>query len=115
MRQTRFDYKLALSASLGLDAAAPNLKILEVRNNPAWTFTFKPECRHWDYRGDREVIGFDSTGRMLYMGKTGTGEDVWLVVAPDECVGPHGEMQAVGKATGPSRMDRSSAWISWTY
>lgn len=93
----------------------PNVKLEEVRNDPSWTFTFKPSCRHWDYRGDREVIGFDPTGRMLYLGKTRTSEDVWVIMAPDECVGRYAEMQSVGKDRDPARMDRPSANIIWAF
>lgn len=109
------DYKFGLSAALGLDAGLPNLNIDEVRNDPSWTFTFKPSCRHWEYRGNREVIGFDPTGRMLYLGKTRTGEDLWLIVAPNECVGPEGEMQPVGKAEAPARMDRPAMNVMWAF
>lgn len=109
------DYKLGLSAECGLDAALPNLNIEEVLNDPAWTFTLKTSCRYWDYRGDREVLGFDPSGRMLYLGKTPAHEDVWIVLAPDECVGPDAEMQAVGKADSPARMDRQSANVMWAF
>ena len=107
---------MGITADIGLDAALPNIKIPEACVDPSSVFNIRPDLRHWDYRGDRDVIGFDPAGRMLYLGKTHAGEDVWIVMAPNECFGPDGEVQDVPpKGAEPARMDRRTANVMWAY
>ena len=107
---------MGLSAEIGLDAVLPNMRDPEASVDPAWVFTVRPDLRHWDYRGDRDVFGFDPSGRMLYFGKTHAGEDVWLVLAPEECIGPYGTKHDLPKKMdAPARMDRKVANVIWAF
>ena len=99
-----------------MDAVLPNMRDPEASVDPAWVFTVRPDLRHWDYRGDRDVFGFDPSGRMLYFGKTHAGEDVWLVLAPEECIGPYGTKHDLPKKMdAPARMDRKVANVMWAF
>ena len=47
---------MGITADIGLDAALPNTNVHAAQVDPSWVFHIRPDLRHWDYRGDREVI-----------------------------------------------------------
>lgn len=111
------DYKAAIGVGIGLDAAAPNLSHPGVSNDPTWTFNLRPDRRHWEYRGNRNFLGFDPSHRLLYFGSTHANEDVWLALVPLEFVGPLGDYNCdeMPQTNEPARMDPIAANAMWAY
>jgi hypothetical protein len=70
------DFLMAVSSGMGLDAILPN-----AWPDLNWVFCLDLTQPIRSWRTNYGKLGFDSGGRMLYIGKRGR-EDVWLAFAP---------------------------------
>ena len=113
--QVRLDYKFLFPNRIGLDVCLPNITVPEVREDPTWTFYMITNRRHWGYRGHRAPMGFDVTQRMMYLGNTGATDDLWLVIAPEECVAENPMIHDVEEMKTSTVMDSKAALIVWAF
>jgi hypothetical protein len=74
------DFVMYTSRYLGLGAIVPNA---EAHHN--WTFTLALKDQHHFFSQKHGLIGFDTTGKMIYLGKC-QQEAVWIAFAPDDFV-----------------------------
>ena len=76
MNKHYLDMLVAVSSSLGLWAIMP-----DVIQDIHYEFKLVPGKHFRDYKVKRAMLGFDPTGRMLWLG-TSREEDVWLAMCP---------------------------------
>jgi hypothetical protein len=74
------DFVMYTSRYLGLGAIIPNT---EAHHN--WTFTLSIKDQHHNFSPKHGLIGFDTTGKMIYLGRC-QQETVWIAFAPDAFV-----------------------------
>ena len=103
---------------MGLDVLLPNVANVNARANATWTFEMDMSKRHWEYRGDRKLLGFDPTQRMMYIGRANGLDDSWLTWAPRYVVGANVNLDAVEQSGGTTRMDPTdfrigAAMLAW--
>jgi hypothetical protein len=70
------DFFMAVSAKMGLGAVMPGVNV-----DHTWTLKLDLTQRYRQWRTNYGKLGFDSTGRMLYIGQKGE-ESVWFTFAP---------------------------------
>ncbi|PIL27988.1 hypothetical protein GSI_09932 [Ganoderma sinense ZZ0214-1] len=106
------DYKLVIPSGIGLHAALPNLSIPEVRDDPNWNFNMHLNRRHWEFFGDRPPFGFDTAKRMVNIGETSSGDDIWMVWAPSDRLGARAQLgDALELSKEGTRMDPPTARV----
>lgn len=101
-----------------MDVLLPNVSHVDARTNATWTYEMDLSKRHWEYRGDRRLLGFDPTHRMMYIGRTNGLDDSWLTWAPRYVVGANVDLDAVEQTGGTTRMDArdfriGAAMLAW--
>lgn len=82
----RFDYDVRVPSEHGFGAVLPNVSIPGVLNWTNWSFTLDLSRHSWEYRGDREILGYNPANRMLRIGKTIIDGDVFLSWMPVEAL-----------------------------
>ena len=90
---------------VGLDVALPNMSTHEGRARLAWTMDLDFTKRHWEYRGNRKVLGCNPAARMAYIGRVQSLEDAWLIPAPRDIVGKNIDLNAIPPSALSTRMD----------
>jgi hypothetical protein len=98
--QTMIDYQLVVANSIGFDILLPNAD-----NGPRFDFDMDLKRQQKHFKGKHGMVGFDTKGRMLYLGKA-NNEEVYLAMAPNEFLGAHFEPCTAGYSTGSSVMSR---------
>jgi hypothetical protein len=78
--------------------------------NAAIRFAFELDLKkaYREFKGKHGMVGFDTQGRMLYLGKC-MNEDVFLGMAPRSFVSGGGERCEAGASSGSSRMSKRHA------
>ena len=97
---TNLDYHLTVANSIGLSALLPN-----TRTSIQFTFEMDLKKPYREFKGKHGMVGFDTRGRMLYIGKC-MSEDVFLAMAPRSFISSKGEACDAGYSTGISQMSR---------
>jgi hypothetical protein len=90
------DFFMVVSSTVGLDAVLPNKPV-----DHTWAFTMDLTQHFRQWRTNYGRLGFDSAGRMLYVGKR-LQEDVWIALAPLAFVQNTLAEEPAGIQTGPS-------------
>jgi hypothetical protein len=80
INQFYLDFVLYVSRYAGLGAIIPT-----VVANHDWTFTLSLMDQHHNFSPKHSLIGFETTGRMVYLGRC-QQESVWIAFAPDKFV-----------------------------
>lgn len=88
------------------------MSVPEFAHDPAWNFTMHVNRRHWEFFGDREPFGFDTAKRMMYIGESSSGDDVWILWAPIDGLGARARLGDELELSGePTRMDPVTARV----
>jgi hypothetical protein len=97
---TMLDYHLTVGNCLGFGPLLPNAA-------GAHRFCCEMDLQkpYKEFKGKNAMVGFDTKGRMLYIGRV-MNEDVFLAMAPNEFISGHLEPCRPGHNTGPSVMSR---------
>lgn len=98
--QTMIDYQLVVANSIGFHILLPN-----VANDHRFGFNMDLKHPYKQFKGKHGMVGFDTKGRMLYIGRC-NNEDVYLTMAPNEFLAGHFEPCPAGHSTGSSIMSR---------
>jgi hypothetical protein len=98
--QTMIDYQLVVSNSIGFSILLPNAE-----NDHRFKFDMDLKSPQKQFKGKHGMVGFDTKGRMLYLGRA-NNEDVYLAMAPNDFLGGTSELCAAGHSTGSSVMSR---------
>ena len=89
----------------GLDAVLPNLHDVEARHEVTWTWEFDMTLRYWEFWGDEVAVGCNMDGRAACLGKTRTGNEIWVVIAPHEVFEEGYDIHSFERTRGFPRMD----------
>jgi hypothetical protein len=95
--KTMLDYHLTVANSIGLGSLIPT------SSSTRYSFQLDLKKPYRDFKGKHAMTGFDTKGRMLYIGQC-ANEDVFMAMAPDELLSGHSKMCAAGHSTGRSTM-----------
>ena len=76
--QVRWDCDIRVPKELGFGAVLPPV------DKPDWSFTMRFDRRHWTFKGDRRVFGFQPDHRMLYIGQAPMNANVFIALMPVE-------------------------------
>lgn len=98
--KTMLDYHLTVANCIGLGAILPN-----GLNGPRFVFEMDLKSRQREFKGKHAMVGFDTKGRMLYIGQA-MNEEVFLAMAPNEFISCEMEPCRAGYSSGPSQMSR---------
>ncbi len=98
--QTMIDYQLVVANSIGFGILLPN-----AASDHRFGFNMELKSPHKAFKGKHGMVGFDTKGRMLYLGRA-NNEDVYLTMAPNAFLARHHELCAAGYSTGSSVMSR---------
>lgn len=98
--QTMIDYQLIVANSIGFDILLPNMP-----SDHRFSFNMDLKRPQKQFKGKHAMVGFDTKGRMLYLGRA-NNEDVYLTMAPNEFLDGHFELCPAGYSTGSSVMSR---------
>ena len=93
--QVRVDYDARVPSEQGFATVLPNISIPGVLNWTNWSFTIDFSHVHWEYRGDREMLGYNPAHRMLRVGNTLIGGDVFLSWMPLEALDNDLDIRAI--------------------
>jgi hypothetical protein len=98
--KTMLDYQLTVPNCMGFASVLPNA-------SSAHRFYFNMDLKKptTEFKGKHAMIGFDTKGKMLYLGLL-NGEYVYLTMAPNEFLNGHFEPCPAGYSTGSSTMQR---------
>jgi hypothetical protein len=96
--RTKLDYQLTVGNCMGFATLLPNAA------NAHWFF-FDMDLKkpYKEFRGKHAMVGFDTKGRMLYLGRS-KNEDVYLAMAPNDFLIGHLTPCRAGYCTGSSTM-----------
>jgi len=97
---TMIDYQLVVANSIGFSILLPNAV-----NDHRFKFDMDLKSPQKQFKGKHGMVGFDTKGRMLYLGRA-NNEDVYLAMAPNDFLGGTSELCAAGHSTGSSVMRR---------
>ena len=75
--KTTLGYHLTVANCIGFSTILPN-----VASSPHFVFELDMKKPYHGFKGKHAMVGFDTKGRMLYVGRT-ENEDVFLAMAPD--------------------------------
>lgn len=98
--QTMIDYQLVVANSIGFEILLPN-----AANDHRFSFNMDLKRPQKQFKGKHGMVGFDTKGRMLYLGRA-NNEEVYLTMAPNEFLGGYFEACPAGYSTGSSVMCR---------
>lgn len=98
--KTMLDYHLTVANSIGLASLLP-----AETNAPRFLFEMDLRKQYRDFKGKHAMIGFDTKGKMLYIGKC-LNEDVFLSMAPNDFLSNNAELAPPGFTTGSPLMTR---------
>ena len=91
--QVRWDYDIRVPNEMGFAAVLPNVDVRHgVMNWPHWSFTLSFHRKHFNYRGSRNVLGFNPKGRLMLAGRTVNNADVYLAWMPIEAMQPGADL-----------------------
>jgi hypothetical protein len=94
------DYQLTVANCMGFDSLLPN-----AASGHRFYFDMDLKRPTAEFKGKHAMVGFDTKGRMLYLGRL-NGEHVYLTMAPNEFFLGSFQPYAAGYSTGPSTMSR---------
>lgn len=94
------DYHLTVANSIGLGSLLP-----DAANSPWFCLNLNLTMPYRNFKGKHAMVGFDTKGRMLYIGQC-RSEDVFLAMAPNDFVSGHYQHCAAGYFSGPSVMSQ---------
>jgi len=99
-KKTMLDYQLTVANCMGFSTLLPNAA------NAHWFF-FDMDLKkpYREFRGKHAMVGFDTKGRMLYLGRS-KNEDVYLAMAPNDFLVGHFMPCRAGYSTGSSTMSQ---------
>lgn len=97
---TMIDYHLTVANSIGLGSLFPNLA-----NSPWFCLNLNLKMPYRNFKGKHAMVGFDTKGRMLYIGQC-RNEDVFLAMAPNDFVSGRYQHCAAGHSSGSSVMSQ---------
>jgi hypothetical protein len=92
------DYQLTVGNCLGLSPLLPN-----ARSDHQFCLTMDLHMQYRDFKGKNAMLGFDATGRMLFIGRC-RNEDVFLAMAPNEFLEGHFTPTRAGYSKGSTVM-----------
>lgn len=98
--KTMLDYHLTVANSIGLGSLLP-----AETNAPRFLFEMDLRKPYRSFNGKHAMIGFDTKGKMLYIGKC-LNEDVFLSMAPNDFLSNDAELAPPGFTTGSPLMTR---------
>lgn len=98
--ETMLDYHLTVANCLGFSALLPNA-VTSIR----FSFEMDLKKHYREFKGKHGMVGFDTRGRMLYVGKC-MNEDVFLAMAPKSVVTGETEACHAGHSSGSTQMSR---------
>jgi hypothetical protein len=99
-KKTMLDYQLTVANSMGFATLLPNAA------NAHWFFfDMNLKKPYKEFRGKHAMVGFDTKGRMLYLGRS-KNEDVYLAMAPNDFLLGRFTPCRAGYSTGPSAMSQ---------
>ncbi|KAH9032220.1 hypothetical protein EDB84DRAFT_1438686 [Lactarius hengduanensis] len=98
--RTMLDYELTVGSKVGLGAVLPNARM-------AKHFMLELDLQQplREFRGKRGMVGFDTKGKMLYIGRA-RNEDVFVAMAPNEFIRCEEEPCGAGHKTGRPQLSR---------
>jgi hypothetical protein len=96
--KTMLDYHLTVAKCVGVSALLPN-----AASAPRFLFEMDLKKPYREFKGKHAMVGFDTKGRMLYIGKA-MNEDVYLAMAPNAFISCEEEPRPAGYSTGTSQM-----------
>jgi hypothetical protein len=99
-KSSMIDYHLTVGNCLGLSPLLPN-----ILSDPQFCFEMDLKKPFREFKGKNAMLGFDPTGRMLYIGRC-RNEDVFLAMAPNGFLDGHFQPTRAGYSTGPSTMSK---------
>jgi hypothetical protein len=94
------DYHLTVANSIGMGSLLPN-----AANSPWFCLQLNLKMPYRNFKGKHAMVGFDTKGRMLYIGQC-RNEDVFLAMAPNEFCSGNYEPCAAGFSSGLSTMSK---------
>lgn len=92
------DFHLTVGGCLGLSPLLPNS-----RSHHQFCLSMDLHQQYRDFKGKSAMLGFDPTGRMLYIGQC-RNEDVFLAMAPNRFLEGHFTPTRAGYSKGSSVM-----------
>jgi hypothetical protein len=98
--ETMIDYQLVVANSIGFGILLPN-----AGSDHRFGFNMDLKKPQKLFKGKHGMVGFDTKGRMLYLGRS-NNEDVYLTMAPNAFLAGDLELCAAGHSTGLSVMSR---------
>ena len=99
-KKNMLDYLLTVANGIGFATLLPN-----AANAHWYTFDMDLKKPYKEFGGKHAMVGFDTKGRMLYLGKS-RNEDVYLTMAPNEFLIGHFIPCRAGYSTGSSTMSQ---------
>jgi hypothetical protein len=98
--KTMIDYQLIVASSIGFDVLLPN-----AAGDHHFGFNMNLKRPTKQFKGKHAMVGFDTKGRMLYLGRA-NNDDVYLAMAPNDFLVGHIQPRPAGYSTGSSTMSR---------
>jgi hypothetical protein len=100
--QHYLDMLVCVPRGLGLGALIPNRRRLHT-----FEFTLNLSQQYRTFSAKYTKLGFDPTGRMLWIGRSPSSEDVWITWVPNDWLSPATEIEdvAIGVCTGSTELD----------
>ncbi|KAH8980399.1 hypothetical protein EDB86DRAFT_2835364 [Lactarius hatsudake] len=100
MDRTMLDYELTVGSEVGLGAVLPN-----ARSAKHFMLELDLQQPLQEFRGKRGMVGFDTEGKMLYIGRA-RNEDVFVAMAPNTFIRCEEEPCGAGYNTGRPQLSR---------
>ena len=113
LHQVRLDYEVRVPNEIGFSSILPNVSLPHVLNRMEWTLFINTTRPYWDYRGDREVLGFDPAGNMLYIARTANASDAFLAWMPEDALLPDEDREPVEYTDTTTVMSGPLRRASW--
>ena len=109
------DYLYLEPTRLGFDVLLPNVRNAMVLHDAGPIMTLQVHKRHWDFRGDRRLLTFDPTRRLLYIGENHVKDAMWLAMVPNHLIGlpADGKLNARSKTNTVMRAEDARAVIAF--
>ncbi|KAH8980171.1 hypothetical protein EDB86DRAFT_3088142 [Lactarius hatsudake] len=98
--RTMLDYELTVGSEVGLGAVLPN-----ARSAKHFMLELDLQQPLREFRGKRGMVGFDTEGKMLYIGRA-RNEDVFVAMAPNTFIRCEEEPCVAGYNTGRPQLSR---------
>ncbi|KAH9916088.1 uncharacterized protein BXZ73DRAFT_81168 [Epithele typhae] len=113
LKETRLDAEIRIPCNIGFGAILPRPEM--VRRSvlfKEWSLTVAFDGQGFAFRGSRQAFPFDPAGRMLLIGHTGAGAQVYMTWMPKDAMLPDAPRPSQ-YTTRPTTMRSDLARVTW--